>query len=148
MNAIVKELEQALQETTLGEWLPVKAGDCELCGRWDTALIQGVGICCRAVGEPRSSVVPLSRARCALPCNEHMFSMLARLQAAVLLLDELHAIVARIELSSGEPTIHLQQPLPVGAAGGVYELVRTVEGAREKYCRARFAGCTLEWRVL
>lgn len=143
MNAIVKDLEQALRETTLGEWLPTKAGDCELCGRWDTALIQGIGACCRTRRRG-----PARQARCALPCNEHMFGVLTRLQAAVLMLDEQLAIVARIEIGDGEPTIHLQQAPRPGVVTGVCELVRMVDGQRQTFCRASFMGLTVEWLTL
>lgn len=87
-------------------------------------------------------------AQCALPCNEHMFRMLTQLQSAVLVLDELLAVVARIELGDGEPTIHLQQPPREGAVSGICELVRIEAGERVVVKRARFVGCTVEWRSL
>lgn len=132
MNAIARELEVALQATNPEE------------ARIEVQATENVPMPAFAQLDLPSFLRP----RCALPCNEHLFKQLANAQAALIVLDELLAVVMRIELVDAEPTIYLQQPPRSGSVTGVCELVRIENGERAIIKRARFMGCTLEWSSL
>jgi hypothetical protein len=149
------------------------SGDCELCGHWDSRLNGGICEECRkrlgiqgafAVPElehpvgpagPHKSVgaaaatPPGRRQRCKLPCNEYAFWQLQLASVALQDLDHSHCAVTRIELTGNGPTLYLQQPPAEGVVASIHELVHSeLGGERVKIARARFQGCTLEWRLL
>jgi hypothetical protein len=126
-------------------------GNCDLCGHWDGDLVQGVGACCRdRYGLNRDRAAPAQPRRgwqCVLPCNEHATRALHRALAALIVLDELGAVVVGIEIGTGTPTIPLQQPPRPGTVAAQHEVCRREHGELQRFMRAVFMRCTVEWKL-
>lgn len=88
------------------------AGDCELCGRWDSALSTGVCADCAQ----RHGVVPL------FPAHQHLWQLTMDALEALLVLNESGGIVAGIEVGGHCVLVRLTRAPRPGQLSGVHEV--------------------------
>lgn len=132
--------------------LPAASGECELCGRWSTDCIDGIGFCCRhryALDDalPRYG----APAKLRFDYNEAQFQQLLHLASMVIRLDELGVVAVRVETGRDTPTIQTLQALPKPHGAGRHLFMRPADNGllvpMQKWMRCAWHSVLIEWRV-
>lgn len=126
-------------------------GNCELCGVWDSTLIDAVCSRCRTLYNLEGvmpSQLPEAERRFQFPCNEYSFGTLLNVAAVVTQLDEAGCGVVKVTVTQETPVIQILHPLPEGLGTERYSGWRKRPHNRLVECgNAKLDGCHIEWET-